>query len=218
VAIADSAIDQLIRTVERLNRQAREDLRGPLKRLQDAIRGRDDLAAHTRALELAARLSYYGVWYDVAAFQSAFLGLRVEAALSEVGAELAMKFGKLVSDRAVDTLRDLVTGEDIDYVARYYGDLVSDALTLEAARTGTQAAGTYHGATYKEFVRIRGAIEPRGHSALEGSVIPADATWNISGIDVLAPGDPALPLSERIHCGHVAMYLTEPPAGTPGGA
>jgi hypothetical protein len=213
VAIADSAIDELIQTVERLNRQAREDLRGPLKRLQDAIRAGDDLTAHTRALELAARLNYYGVWYDVAAFQSAFLGLRVEAALSEVGANLAVKFGKLVSDRAVRTLREIVTGEDIDFVARYYGDLVGDALTLEAARTGTQAAGTFHGATWKTFTRIGGVMEPRSHSIYEGQTIPADGTWNLAGVDVLSPGDPALPLSERIGCKHVAVYSLEGPDG-----
>lgn len=76
-----------------------------------------------------------------------------------------------------------------------------------AARQGALGGAVLGSATHKRFTRVCTAKEPRGHSLLEGVVLPVDEPYIIAGIPVHGPGDERLPISETAWCGHVLEYL-----------
>lgn len=116
--------------------------------------------------------------------------------------QLAFTRSVIVKDRAVEVISRATKAQ-----VSPYARLAAQVLVTDAARTGTTAAGIVGEATHKQFIRIRQALEPRGHSHLEGSIRPVNGTWTIAGIEVDGPGDERLPMSERAWCGHICKYL-----------
>jgi hypothetical protein len=149
----------------------------------------------------------------VGVFQAADLGARLQHAelrpsvrhpqvLVTAAEQLAVVRAKLIRERA-----ESVIVKATQALVSPYARLAAQVLVTDAARTGTTAGGIVGGATHKEFVRIRGAKEPRTHSKYEGTVRPMDGTWLIAGIEVDGPGDARLPWSEKAFCGHICKYI-----------
>lgn len=134
-------------------------------------------------------------------------GLPHPQVLVDFAEQLAFTRSMFVKDRAVEVLSTATKAQ-----VSPYARLAAQVLVTDAARKGTQAGGIVGDATHKQFVRIRDAREPRGHSHLEGSIRPVDGTWTIAGIEVDGPGDERLPPSEVFWCGHICRYLRLNPA------
>lgn len=130
--------------------------------------------------------------------------------LVDFAEQLAFTRSIFVKDRAVEVLSTATKAQ-----VSPYARLAAQVLVTDAARKGTQAGGIVGDATHKQFVRIRDAREPRGHSHLEGSIRPVDGTWTIAGIEVDGPGDERLPPSEVFWCGHICRYLRLPAGSAP---
>ena len=90
---------------------------------------------------------------------------------------------------------------------RAYAATMANAGVSRGVRAGMQDTAVAAGATRKMFVRTAPVAEPRDHSSLESQVKAVNDPWIIAGVAVQAPGDDALPLSERINCKHANLYL-----------
>jgi hypothetical protein len=128
----------------------------------------------------------------------------------EVLAEAAgQEAGTIAGNRALSTVPGLVSLQDgRPNLARLaaYAATVATAGVMSGMRRGTQDAGVLLGADQKTFMRVVRRKEPREHSDLEGVQRAAFEPWVLAGIPVDGPGDPLLPLSERLYCGHVNYY------------
>ena len=91
---------------------------------------------------------------------------------------------------------------------RAYSAVLANESTTRGVRAGVDNAASVGEPTRKMFVRTESVKEPRAnHARLEGKIIKIDAFWTLGGVDVLAPGDDALPPSESINCKHANLYL-----------
>lgn len=117
----------------------------------------------------------------------------IEQAIAEQAGMIAVRAGEVLKDRSREW-------------AMAYSLTLGALIAFESHRKGARLAAVAGGARYKTFVRLRPVQEPRGHSALEGTTIPINESFVIGGVSCYGPGDPALPLSERINCGHGLKY------------
>ncbi|THF70492.1 hypothetical protein E7T06_07245 [Deinococcus sp. Arct2-2] len=158
------------------------------------------------ALETRARRGIFQACDVSARFQHAELrpGVRHPQVLLDTAEQLAILRAKVVRDRAETVILKATQG-----LVSPYARLAAQVLITDAARTGTTAGGLVGGATHKEFIRIRGAKEPRTHSRYEDTVRPINGTWLIAGIEVDGPGDARLPWSEKAFCGHICRYFRQ---------
>lgn len=155
----------------------------------------------------------------VAAYDGFTLGAQTQLAeLRAVTAADLQTISKLAEQHAlqaglaltVNTSR--VIAGSTEAVTTAYAGLLANFGSLSALRAGIrmgalELAGPGAEPTLKQFIRVRGSKEPRSHSGYEGTTRRIDGTWRIAGIDVQAPGDPKLPISETIRCGHAVKYL-----------
>ncbi|ULH15993.1 hypothetical protein MF271_05000 [Deinococcus sp. KNUC1210] len=156
------------------------------------------------AIETVARLAGFESFEAGATQQQRELigAAALDRPLLDAAVTVGKQRGLIVRERALAVL-----AEYSEAMVSPYARLAASVLVNDSIRTGTRASGTYHGATRKEFVRIREPLQPRAHSSLEGTVIGIDELFDIGGYMVYGPGDPALPLSERAWCGHVLKFL-----------
>lgn len=115
----------------------------------------------------------------------------------------ALQHGAVMQDRVVKVLRKPHTEAQL----AAYGRVLADVSTTFGARAGFDEVGKGAGAKRKQFVRVARVKEPRVHSVLEGRTIPVSESWNLNGYRVPSPAHPSLPLSERLFCKHVNLYL-----------
>lgn len=95
--------------------------------------------------------------------------------------------------------------------ASAYAGLIASFARMTGVRMGVdlaaQMADTAPNA--KMFVRVSRAKEPRTHSIYEGTTRPLWGTWIMGGIAASGPGDPRLPASETVRCGHSLWYTRQ---------
>ena len=118
-----------------------------------------------------------------------------------VAVQLSISKGDFFASRAAEVL----AGRSEAFVSPY-ARLAAQVLIWDSHREGAAAGAEQGGATRKQFVRVRAVKEQRAHSAYEGTFRPINGTWLMGGIKAQGPGDPALPMSERIWCGHITAY------------
>jgi hypothetical protein len=94
------------------------------------------------------------------------------------------------------------------------GRVVSAALPVRAARVGeTEAHAALNGGGEaarvelglgKKWIAVDDERTRPTHAAADGQVVPAGAYFTVGGFPALYPGDPRLPVGERINCRCVA--------------
>ncbi|WP_027480540.1 hypothetical protein [Deinococcus pimensis] len=198
------SFDDLPGDVDRLRSGVSVDFTRLLTQLSRRLREGDDAGDLFAALERRARLGHFESFEVGARAQhQAFGGGReVPTDVLTVGATLARRRAALVAQRAQDVL-----ASHSEAFTSPYARLAAQVLVQDAVRSGTRVSAAYHGATHKQFIRIRSAEEPRAHSRLEGRVLPIEEPFVIAGIEVFGPGDEKLPWSERAWCGHILKFI-----------
>ena len=174
-----------------------------------------DLAAVADAAGETVRRAYV----QAGQMQAQLLGADFDELLEEAAVLVADEHRAIVLERTAVVLDEhvrLVDGQrDLSYVPDY-AQIITDAAVSVGSKEGTEgtalilgAAALAAGALYKTFVRVSSRKEPRAHSKLEGQTILADELWDIGGYLVFGPNDEALPLSERLFCGHANAFFVD---------
>jgi hypothetical protein len=186
-----------------IGRSVRADLTDLLKGFWSALHGSGNPEKMAQEVELRAREgAFLGFEAGAEAQHASLAPGRLPDAFHAVNAAAAVRQAGIVVARA-----KIVLAERPESYIVPYADLSGQILTTGSMRSGTQAAGTYNGATRKQFIRLRPVQEPRAHSVLEGQILLVDELFNINGYHVYGPGDEALPWSEKAWCGHILRYL-----------
>lgn len=150
--------------------------------------------------------------------QAALLETEFDELLEAAAVLTADEHRTIVLERTAVVLDErvqLVDGQrDLSYVPGY-AQTITDVAVGVGSKEGTEqtalilgAAALAAGTLQKIFVRVSSRKEPRkNHEVLEGTIREANGTWLIGGIEVQGPNDLALDLSERLWCGHAAVYF-----------
>lgn len=111
-----------------------------------------------------------------------------------------------ISDR-ISALQDVFRGTDR---ASYpHARMIARTETAGAVEGANQMAMKEAGYDYKIWV-ARGGIRGReAHTAIDGQVRKIGEPFDVNGNKAMFPGDPKLPVGERVNCGCTSMPATK---------
>lgn len=111
-----------------------------------------------------------------------------------------------ISDR-IAALQEVFQGTDR---ASYpHARMIARTETAGALEGANQMAMEEAGYDYKIWVARGGVRGRETHTAIDGQVRKVNEPFNVNGHEAMFPGDPKLPVGERVNCGCTSMPATK---------